>query len=630
MHLLIALALCVSSLGAYAADAAERPPAAPWRVVILNSADVLIPFWLTLDPVMREAISARAAPRSVDFVGEALDFLRFPNLEAEQAALLKKKYAELPVDLIIAAAQPALEFATKYRDAVWHGAPIVFLVVPPGAVSGGLLPSNITGVYYDYDVGGTLLLMVRLQPELSRVVVAGGNSAFDVAWNARFPAASRSLPREIAIEYLNDRTPGELATDLARLPRSAAVFYTSMSRDRSGATQTPRDVAGVLARAASVPVYAMFPSMFGKGIVGGLMVAIEDEAFAAAELAVRVLRAGSARGIPVQPSPPPRCVLDFRALQRWDLQQRAVPDDCEIRFLPPSIWREYPGQVAAGVAAIAVLAALVVALLVQRRRRQQADVAVQHLRHTLFHASRLAAVGELTASIAHEINQPLAAILANADTAKMIIERDPTRIGEVRRILGDISNDDVRASAVIRRIRGLLSKRDSEPQLMDVNTVVGEVLELLRNEAVRRDIALTASYGAGLPRVLGDQVQLQQVVLNLVINAMDAMADSQPSRRNLAITTSLADNGSVEITIADQGHGIAPENFEHLFDSFWSTKAEGMGLGLAIVKSILDAHRGSIRAENNERGGATFRVSLPAAPAAAPAAAADSPTPSIA
>jgi C4-dicarboxylate-specific signal transduction histidine kinase len=358
--------------------------------------------------------------------------------------------------------------------------------------------------------------------------------------------------------------------------------------------------------------------MLGQGIVGGSMTSIEDAAAAAAQLALRVLRAGSAEGIALQPSPAARCLLDYRALRRWDIPHSAVPGDCEIRFLPQAIWRDYPLQVAAAAAAIVALATLVLALLVLQRRRHQAELAVQQLRNTLFHASRLAAVGEMSASIAHEINQPLGAILTNADVARRIIERDPSRTADVQRILADIRADDLRASAVIQRVRRLVAKREVELRRINVNEVVGEVLAFLRNEAARRNITLTASLDAAVPEVMADRVQLQQVLLNLLINAMDAMAETLVLRRSIVVSTATLEDGSAEVAVADRGHGIAVENLPRLFDSFWTTKPEGMGLGLSVVKSILDAHGGSIRAHSNEHGGATFRVVLPAAPATAP------------
>ena len=630
LRAIVAITFCVLSIGAWAEEGKARTESAPWRVLVLNSGDVMIPFWLTIDPVMRESIVRGAAPRTVDFLGEALDLVRFPNLESDQVALLRNKYTGLRIDLVIAMGLPALQFAMKHRDAIWRGAPIVFLAVPAGAVREDPRQPNVTGVFYEFDVHGTLDLIKRLQPDWRRLVVAGGNSPFDLALNALLLRHGEHAPNGVAVEYVNDRTREELTAILAALPAHSAVLYTSMSRDASGATHTPQDMAGWVARAASAPVYAIFPTMIGQGIVGGSMVSIEDEIAAAARLALRVLRAGTAEGIPMQPSPPPRCLLDFRALQRWNISESAVPDSCEVRFVPRGIWREYPLQSAAATVTIAMLAALVLALVLEHRRRSKADLAVQQLRNTLFHASRLAAVGELTASIAHEINQPLGAMLTNADTARMIIDRDPKRVADVSRILADIRSDNMRASAVIRRIRGFVAGRPVERQRNDVNDLVSEVLALLRHEVAQRKITASVSLDPGLPEVLGDRVQLQQVLLNLLLNATDAMTETPEANRLIAVRTSTLEDGSVEIAVEDHGHGIAEENFAHLFDSFWSTKPDGMGLGLAIVKSIVEAHGGSIQASRNEFGGATFYVRLPEAPASAPAAVADVPKRSMA
>jgi signal transduction histidine kinase len=615
-HLLV-LALLALFGCAHAADEPGDSVEAPWRVLILNGADVLIPFWQLIDPVLRESMAAEAAPRKVEFRGEALDLARFPNVEAEVVALLKKKYWEQPVDLVLTVGTSALQFAKKYQASIWRGAPIVFLVVPAGDLDDQSRSLNVTGVFYDFDIDGTLALISRLQPRRNRLLVIGGNSTLDLAWNAHFVPHHEHVPKDVAIEYVNELTPDELVPLLGGLPPTTAVLYTSMSRDARGASHTPRDIAGQLAQASAAPVYAMFPTMLGQGIVGGSMAAIEDEGAAAAKLAVRVLRAGSAEAIPAQASPPARCVLDMRALRRWDIDQDAVPDDCEIRFLPRVIWRDYPRQFAASMATIVTLALLVAALLVQRRRRHQADLAVQSLRVTLFHASRLAAVGELTASIAHEINQPLGAILANADAARRIIERDPSRTEDLQQILGDIRADDLRASAVIRRIRGILAKREPERERVRINEVVDEVLALLRNEATRRSITLNAALDPAAPDVLGDRVQLQQTLVNLLINAMDAMVETAGPQRIVDVTTAATEDGNAEMAVADRGHGIAAENLPRLFDSFWSTKPAGMGLGLAISKSILEAHGGTIRAERNGYGGATFRITLPAARSAA-------------
>jgi PAS domain S-box-containing protein len=235
---------------------------------------------------------------------------------------------------------------------------------------------------------------------------------------------------------------------------------------------------------------------------------------------------------------------------------------------------------------------------------------IEEARRELAHAARLAMVGELTASIAHEINQPLGAILSNADAAEMLLESSPAPLEEVRQILADIRKDDVRASEVIRRLRALLHKREMEAQPVDLNDTIQEVLRLVRGEAGRRVVAVEANLATDLPLVRGDKVHLQQVLLNLLLNGMEAMADA-PGVRRITVRSSVDGNGLVEIAVSDTGPGIGADQLPRLFDPFFSTKKEGMGLGLSIARSLVEAHGGRIWAGDNPDRGVTFRFTLP-------------------
>jgi PAS domain S-box-containing protein len=243
--------------------------------------------------------------------------------------------------------------------------------------------------------------------------------------------------------------------------------------------------------------------------------------------------------------------------------------------------------------------------------RKQAEAEALRQRAELAHVARVSTMGELAASVAHELNQPLGAILANAEAADLFLSQDPPALDELRAILVDIRQDDERASEVIRRMRALLRKHELERLPLQINSVVEDVLQVVSGDAALRKIAIGAELAPGLPKILGDRIHLQQVLLNLMLNGMDAMAGEPRERRRLSIRTRSSADGLVELAVVDSGHGIEPEKLPHLFEAFYTTKPNGMGMGLSISRTIIEAHHGRIWAENNAGGGAVFRVALP-------------------
>jgi signal transduction histidine kinase len=243
--------------------------------------------------------------------------------------------------------------------------------------------------------------------------------------------------------------------------------------------------------------------------------------------------------------------------------------------------------------------------------RRRAEVDAQRLRGDLAHVGRVSTIGELTASLAHELTQPLTAILSNAQAALRHLASDPGSLEELHAILEDIVADDKRAGEVIHRLRGLLKKGDREFAVLDLNEMVGEVARLVTADAVLRNVSLALDMTHELPPVRGDRVQLQQVVLNLILNGLDAIRESGRADRSLLVRTSKDDAATVRVAVRDSGVGIDPADLERVFQPFYSTKAEGMGMGLSISRSIVEAHGGRLEAANNPDGGATFSFTLP-------------------
>jgi len=243
--------------------------------------------------------------------------------------------------------------------------------------------------------------------------------------------------------------------------------------------------------------------------------------------------------------------------------------------------------------------------------RKQAEHEAQRLRQDLAHIGRVSALGELTASMAHELNQPLTAILANAQAAERLLAADVVNLEEIREILKDIVDDDKRAGDVIRRLRGLLKKGDLEFVSLDLNQIASEVAWLVRNDALTRNVSMSLELARGLPRVRGDRVQLQQVVLNLVLNGLEAMRELSTGDRIIVIRTARDGAAAVRLAVRDSGIGIDEANVDRMFQPLHTTKAQGLGMGLAITRTIVDAHGGLLGAANNMEGGATFYFTLP-------------------
>jgi C4-dicarboxylate-specific signal transduction histidine kinase len=248
------------------------------------------------------------------------------------------------------------------------------------------------------------------------------------------------------------------------------------------------------------------------------------------------------------------------------------------------------------------------------RRFRSAQREARRLHSADTHAGRLALVGEIAGSIAHEISQPLSAILTNADAAENLLGEPHPPLDEIRRMLADIRRDDLRANDIVRHLHSLLKRRELQTTMIDLNEVAATALSLIQPVARKRLVTVRSSLDAQLPPIRGDAIHLEQVLLNLMMNAMDAMASNTangPTERILDVATSRYDKYSAAITVTDTGPGIAAAYRPRIFDSFFSTKKEGMGLGLAIARTIVHAHGGKIWQEGTSAGGAVFKFTIP-------------------
>jgi len=311
--------------------------------------------------------------------------------------------------------------------------------------------------------------------------------------------------------------------------------------------------------------------------------------------------------------------LDRPMLATW----RALLNPLRLRLA--ASWQERRGFILVIFAVVAVQSALIAGLLVNHAalrkakrelarditERQQAQLEMRRLQNEIAHVGRVSMMGQLASSLAHEINQPLGAILRNAEAAELFLESETPDLEEIRTILADIRADDQRAGSVIDRMRSLLKRHGLNTQLLDLNELVGDVAQLARPDAATRQVKLAVNLPADLPPVRGDRVHLQQVLLNLIVNGMDAMNGASAENRRVTVSAREGAAQTVEVSVSDTGHGITTEKLAKVFDPFFTTKPDGMGMGLPISRTIVESHGGRLWVESNNGSGATFRFTLP-------------------
>lgn len=582
------------------------------RVLILYPYDERIPATNIVGEAARTRL-VEATSGKVEVFSEFLDLSRFPKKRHVDriARYLAEKYSDGRPDLVIALGEESTRFIVANRNAIAPNAKIVFGGFGSATAEELRLPNDVVGALTEFEISKTVEMAIGLQPDARQVVVIAGSAEFDKAWIAAAHEDLIGLPSDIETTYLTGLSIEEFVERVAALPPDTIVIVLTVLSDRTGRNFVPRNSLEKIAKAASAPVYGPYSTYLDHGVVGGNAATFESTGAAVAGLAIDALAGKAITNITV----PQSYMADSRELRRWGFSESDLPLGTAVLFKERSLWQEYWKEMIAISAFVAAQSLVIVSLVLERRRRAAAEFQARHRLLEVIHLNQSATAGALSASIAHELNQPLGAIRINAETAALMLERPNPDLKLIQQILADIRDDDQRAGDIIDRMRGLLRKRSEiDWQEFDLNDVVRSAIHILHPEAQRRDVTVSSVASAqGLP-VRADRVHVQQVILNLAINAMDAMLQAPTAERNLMFQTTMVErNEKVEVSISDTGSGIPSDKLSNIFDAFYTTKPTGTGLGLSIARVIIEIYGGKLWADNRPQGGAVFRFVLPLA-----------------
>jgi signal transduction histidine kinase len=583
----------------------------PKRVMILHSVGREFRPWNTYAKDIRAELD-RQSRWPVDVQEHSLVSARSGDPRADALFLdyIRALYAGAPPDLIISVGAPSAGFLQRHRQELFPSTPILFTVLEQRRVQYSSLTENDTVVAIRHDFLVLFESFLQIAPDTKVIAIINGNSPNEKYWQKEMRRELQPLDGRIEIRWYDELSYEDVLKQTASLPPNSAIFWYQMIIDAAGVAHEGDRALTRLYATANAPIFTHDDAFFGQEIIGGPMHSALGGSRRAMAVAMRILDGERPGDIKTPPSDFARPKFDWRELQRWNISASRLPPGSEILFREPTAWERYSWQIALIIAVILLQAGLISALLNAHRWRRLAEVQSRQRMAELAHVNRFSTAGELTASIAHEINQPLGSILTNAETAAAILQSSSPDIAELKDIVKDILQDDRRASEVIRRMRSLLTKAPFELKSLDLNDVARETVEFLSALAVGRKFELVSVITPDALPILGDRIQLQQVILNLVVNGIDAMKDTPAENRIISIRTSRVENFG-ELSVSDRGPGIPEDKLKEVFEPFFTTKAEGMGMGLSIARTIIEAHHGLISARNRDHGGASFRIRLP-------------------
>ncbi len=608
--LLLMLMLYFAWSGAAAAEA-ERT-AEIKRIVILHSFGRDFKPWTDYASSIRTELEQQS-PWRLEITDHSLVAARFSNENSEAAFVeyLQALFAMKSPNLILSIGAPAASFVQRNRQRLFDRIPMLFTAVEQRNVRTNELTPYDTVVAVAHDFPAAIENILHLLPDTKHVAVVNGSSPLEKFWREEMRKELKPFEGRVTFTWYDSLSFEAILKQASALPPHSAIFWHLMSVDAAGIAHEGGRALRRLHDTVNAPIFSYVDSFFGRDLVGGPMHSVAEGSRQTVSVAMRILGGEKPSDIKTTVVGFATPKFDWRQLQRWGIHEDRLPAGSAVEFRELTAWQRYRWQIEAAALAFLVLLSMTMWLLAERFGRRKAEIQNRSLSLEVVHLNRVAEVGALSASFAHDLGQPLASIALNALFVKdkLSAERPLDKLNEA---VGDIVSANAHALDILKHMAGLLKSRACESvQPTDLNDVIVEALRILSTEAQHRKILLEKGCHPGPVFVSVDAIRLLQVLLNLALNAMDAMADTHSGTRRIAIRTAVIGGGDVEVIVEDSGPGIPTEKIDAIFDTFYTTKENGTGMGLSISRTIIDSFGGKIWAENRSKGGAAFVFTLP-------------------
>ena len=603
--------LVMASWGQAAQEVADLPLR---RVLVIDTEGPTRPVFVQFMEGFRAEIAKQQGTHFEVFT-ENLELSRMGRDATDDRTMtwLLEKYREWPFDVIISTSDAMRRFVLRNRSQFGSQTEIVSVERLQRKAMADDKHVSIISCDMPEAARRTVRLASQIFPELREVAFVAQTRSHPRAAEAIRGQLQRTT-ETIGLDFLPlvDLPLRELRATLAGLSNQTAVVFLNYTVDEDGNDYVPAELLKALCRESASPFFGMSETYLGRGVVAGVGFSPQEVGRAAAKL---VSSPASTEEQAVR-AVAPEILIDGPVLDRFGIPRDRLPADARVLFDPPLFWQEYWLQITVGVAVLVLQGVLLLTLAIQYRRRVRAEKTVSEQRDQLTHAGRVSMMGQLAAALAHELGQPLGAILNNVEAAAMLLQNDSSEnAAELRDIISDIAADEERADLVLGRIRSMIRRQTFAVSRINPVAVVRDAATLAQVRLKNAGISLIVDCPASLPEVAGDSILLQQALLNLINNSADAIG-AAGDRQGLAgaITICLRQEGrSAAFSVSDNGGGIDEQthSVEQVLEPFQTSRAEGIGMGLPIVATIAEQHDGSLRLDNRPGDGLTVTLTVP-------------------